>query len=72
MRGRIKTKPRVVRVPNVTGASPSLPGLGPYVYDHVSGVLIAKRDAVRQRGGWVHKDWRRGSRDLPDPLGKNR
>lgn len=45
--------------------TPNVRSIGPYVTDTVSGEMIAKRDAVRQRGGWVNARWARGTRDRP-------
>lgn len=41
-------------------------GMGPQVKDQVSGVPIPLSLAVRQRGGWVSRDWRDNTRDRGD------
>lgn len=49
----------------LTGANPPLSAWGPYVRDHVTGVLKEKRNCVRQRGGWVSARFTDGSLDRP-------
>lgn len=39
--------------------------MGPSVQDQVAGFRIPLTLAVRQRGGWVSRNWRDGTRDKP-------
>lgn len=46
--------------------TPDIPAVGPYTTDYVSGRLLAWKDAVPQRGGYVHRAWHHGTRDRGD------
>ena len=63
-RGERKRPPLRGRIP---GTNPPLSIWGPYVEDGISGALIEKRKAVRQRGVWVSARWQDGTRDQPTP-----
>lgn len=62
-------RPRIRRTPlptgNVSGASPRLRCIGPYVEDAKSGLLIERARAVRQGAGWVSSRLSDGTYDLP-------
>ena len=59
MRGRVYHDP-------VDGSNMNMKqNRGGTVEDAIIGIPISKNDAVRQRGGWVHQNWRYGSRDYP-------
>lgn len=59
---RIDRSSRQLLRGNVSFANYRLPVVGPYVMS-VDGILRAKRDCVRQRGGWVSRWWADGERD---------
>jgi len=60
---RINHRSKSLARGRIPGCWPPLPAVGPYVTSADSGLLIAKKHAVKGRGGYVHRAFRFGERD---------